>query len=177
MGRVSSIRRMPVEVQQLIDQLIRQGRTIIEITEHLQGLNEDVSKSAVGRYVKNAREQMADYRAAQELASQWTHAANENPRGDVSTMVTEMLKMVALRVTQQIQPDDKGNLQLKPMDMMLLSKAVESLEATTRKSMERREKVRQMAMAEAAKAVQTEGRKAGLSADAIERMTKAIGLL
>ncbi len=177
MGRVSTIRRMPVEVQQQIDRLIREGRTIGEITEHLQGLGEDTSKSAVGRYVKDARDQLKQYIAAQELASQWTAQASEHPRGDVSTMVTEMLKLVALRVTTQIQPDENGNIKLKPMDMMLLSKAVESLEATTRKSMERREKTRQLAIAEATKVVETEGKRAGISADAIDRMTKAIGLL
>lgn len=177
MGRRSTISRMPVELQQQIDQLIRSGRTIAEITEHLADLGVETSKSAVGRYVQTARDQLKHYMAAQEMASQWTQMANEQPRGDVSTMITEMLKLIALRVTTQIQPDEDGNIKLKPMDMMLLSKAVESLEATTRKSMERREKVRQLALAEAAKTVQQEGKREGLSVDAIERMTKAINLL
>lgn len=177
MGRTSSLRRLPVEVQQLVDQLIRQGRTIIEITEHLKSLDEDVSKSAVGRYVKDARDKMQEYRAAQELASQWTTMANEQPRGDVSTMVTEMLRLVALRVTQQIQPDENGLIKIKPMDMMLLSKAVESLEATTRKSMERVAATRKLAIEEAAKTVQAEGKTMGLSSEAIDKMTRAIGLL
>lgn len=177
MGRASSIRRLPVEVQQIVDQLIRQGRTIMEITEHLKTLDEDVSKSAVGRYVKNAREQMLDYRAAQELASQWTAQANENPRGDVSRMVTEMLKMVAWRVTTQIKRDDDGDVKIKPADLMLMSKAMESLESTTRKSLERETATRKLALEEAASKVTGEGKKLGLTADAIERMTKAIGLL
>lgn len=177
MGRTSSLRRLPVEVQQLVDQLIRQGHTIIEITEHLKSLDEDVSKSAVGRYVKDAREKMHEYRAAQELASQWTAMANEQPRGDVSTMVTEMLRLVALRVTQQIQPDENGIIKIKPMDMMLLSKAVESLEATTRKSMERVAATRKAALEEAAAKAGEVGKRAGISEAARKLIEQELRLL
>ena len=178
MGRQSTIARMPPAVRDAIAELIRNGKTIQEITDHLNtmpGVDGEASRSSVGRYVKNTKSLMHDYMRAQEMARTWASKAGEDPNSDVGTLVGEMLKSVAFNVVSNLDMENPGKT--KAMDLMLLTKAVQTLETNTKQSMERREKVRRAAMEEAAKAVAGEGKKLGLTAEAIDRMTKAIGLL
>jgi hypothetical protein len=178
MGRRSNIDSLPPAIRDLIGELIRNGKTIEQIKDHLNAMPEvdgEVSRSSVGRYVRNTKLLMHDYMRAQEMARTWAVKAGEDPNSDVGTLVGEMLKSVAFNVVSNLDMDNPGKT--KAMDLMLLTKAVESLESTTRKSMERRAQVRKLAMDEAAKAVAGEAKKLGLTPDAIDRMTKAIGLL
>lgn len=178
MGRRSNIDSLPPAIRDTIGELIRNGKTIEQIKDHLNAMPEldsEVSRSSVGRYVKNTKLLMHDYMRAQEMARTWAAKAGEDPNSDVGTLVGEMLKSVAFNVVSNLDMDNPGKT--KAMDLMLLTKAVESLESTTRKSLERRAQVRRAAIEEAAKAVAGEGKKLGLTPDAIDRMTKAIGLL
>ena len=71
MANRSTIERLDPDIVAEVTRLIKGGRTIDEITTHLRGLDQDVSRSAVGRYVKNARKAMEDYAKAQEVAKVW----------------------------------------------------------------------------------------------------------
>ncbi|CAG0909845.1 unnamed protein product, partial [Darwinula stevensoni] len=68
MGRKSTVAVLPEEVVTQINRLIRDGCTIDEILRALAPLGAEVSRSAMGRYVKSARESMEKYRQAQEVA-------------------------------------------------------------------------------------------------------------
>ena len=52
MARPSTIQRLPTEVRELIAELREEGRTIDEVLEKLRELRLDVSRSALGRHVK-----------------------------------------------------------------------------------------------------------------------------
>jgi len=180
MARPSSIRRLPKELHELCMRLIRDGATIWEITDKLNELDADVSKSAVGRYVKSAREQMARYREAQEVAGQWVAQLGENPTGDVGSLLAEMLKTVAFQTLGSMGDAQSGESEAKPpkaMDIMLLAKAIRDLEATSKASIERREKIERVAIERAAKKAGEVGERRGLSQDVIDEIQKELRLL
>ena len=180
MAARSTIARLPKELADACHRLIREGRTIHEITDALNALDAEVSKSAVGRYVKSARENMQRYREAQEVAGQWVTKLNENPSGDVSALLTEMLKTVAFQTIgsmgdAQAEEGDKGKP--KPMDIMLLAKAIRDLESSTRESIKRQEETEKRILEKAAKKAGEVGVRVGLSQATIDEIQKELRLL
>lgn len=181
MARRSSIERLPRELRDACLRLIREGATIHTITDKLNELDGAVSKSAVGRYVKGAREQMARYREAQEVAGQWVAQLGENPHGDVGALLAEMLKTVAFQTLSGMGDQDPADgapaKPPKPMDIMLLAKAIRDLEATSKASIERREKIERAAIERAAKRAGEVGERVGLSQSTIDEIQKELRLL
>lgn len=167
MGRRSSIEQLPGELADLCHRLIREGRTIEDITDKLNELDADVSRSAVGRYVKSARDQMRQYQDATAVAGQWVAQLGENPSGDVGALLAEMLKTVAFQTLATMAPETDGSKArpTKPMDIMLLAKAIRDLEATSKANIERREKIERAALERQAKAAERVAKKQGMSAD------------
>lgn len=176
MPRRSAITLLPREVQDQVHSLIRQGRTIEEITAHLAALDADVSRSAVGRYVMKARAQMERYRAAQELASQLIPAFGEQAQGDVGALAAEAIKTLVHQALTEVSDEDCTNGKL-PSKMMMLGRALESAAKTTKISTELRARIRKETLEEAAKAVQGAGQRAGLSPEAIKLMEQELRLL
>ena len=127
MGRTSSINAMPPPVRELFAKLVREGRGIDQITEHLaQLLNEPPSRSAVGRAVKSAREQMRRYREAQEVARVWVGRLEEEPDGDVGRLLSEMLRTVAF---QQLAGLGDEGAAVEPRHIAALAGAIRDLAA------------------------------------------------
>lgn len=179
MGRRSTLASLDVEVSALCHRLIREGRTIEEITDKLNELDAGVSRSAVGRYVKSAREQMRQHQEAQAVAGQWVEQLGENPKGDVGALLAEMLKTVAFQTLATMAPesDDSTARPTKPMDIMLLAKAIRDLEATSKANIERREKIEKAAIERAAKKAGEVGTRVGLSQTTIDEIQKELRLL
>lgn len=181
MGRRSSIASLPPDLADLCHRLIREGRTIHEITDKLNELDADVSKSAVGRYVKSSREQMQRYREAQEVAGRWVAELGENNKGDVATLCQQMLTGIAFttldQVAQQQLDSETPGKPIKAMDLMLFAKALESLEGSSKRSLERREKIEQAAIERAAKKAGEVGQRVGLSQATIDEIQKELRLL
>lgn len=173
MGRRSSIEQLPQELADLCHRMIREGRTIQQITDKLNELDADVSMSAVGRYTKSAREQMKRYRDAQQVAGMWVEQIGENSKGDVATLCGQMLTGIAHATLDQIaqqqmtdeEPGGKPAKPMKPMDLMLLAKALESMESTSKRSMERRERIERQVLERQANAAEKVAAKQGMSAE------------
>lgn len=180
MVRPSTIARLPQELADLCHRLIREGKTIHEITDKLNELDADVSKSAVGRYVKSAREQMTRFREAQAVAGRWVAELGENSKGDVATLCQQMLTGIAYQTLDQVAqqqldgtaPDGKPAKPVKAMDLMLFAKALESLESSSKRSIERREKIERAVLERQAKAAEKTARANGLSNDQWEAIRK-----
>lgn len=185
MAHRSSLSRLPKELADLCHRLIREGKTIHEITDKLNELDAEVSKSAVGRYVKSAREQMQRYRDAQAVAGQWVEQLGENSKGDVATLCQQMLTGIAFTTLDQVaaaqlqdgEPGDKAAKPLKAMDLMLLAKALESIESSSKRSMERREKIERAVVERAATKAGEVGARVGLSQSTIDEIQKELRLL
>lgn len=176
MPRRSSLEQLPRELSDLCHRLIREGRTIHEITDALNELGAEVSKSAVGRYTKGAREKMEHYREAQTVAGQWVTQLSEDPGSDVSSLLAEMLKTVAFQTianigTEQGEVDKQGKPKApKAMDLMLLAKALRDMEASTKASLERRERIERQALERQSKVAEKVARKQGMSKEAWDEL-------
>lgn len=168
MGRRSRFDVMPKVLLDEVNRLVREGRTIGDIREHLAELGEPVSNGAVGRYVKNARDQMRRYRDAQEVAGQWVTQLGENPHGDVGMLLAEMLKVTAFQTLSALGGEDDDALPTKPMDIMLLAKAIKDLESTAKQSIDRRERIEKAVLERQAAKAEKVARKAGMSKEAWE---------
>ena len=102
----------------------------------------------------------------------------ENPTGDVGALLAEMLKTVAFQALATMGPDETGAAKpTKPMDIMLLAKAIRDLESTSKANIERREKIERAAIERAAKKAGEVGQRAGLSQSAIDEIQKELRLL
>lgn len=161
----STIERLPRELRDLCLRLIREGSTIHQITDKLNELDADVSKSAVGRYVKNTRELMQRYQAAQAVAGKLVAQIGENPGGDVGALLAEMLKTIAFQLMAEMGTEDAEDLRAKPMDVMLLGKALDHIERAGAVGFKRRIEIERLALQRQAKAAEATAREQGLSDD------------
>lgn len=172
MGR-STIERLPRELADLCNRLIRDGSTIHQITDKLNELDADVSKSAVGRYVKNTRAMMQRYHAAQEIAGKLVAQIGENPTGDVGALLAEMLKTIAFQMMADLgEADEAGDGAdgekpegVKPMEFMLLAKGLDHLERAGTIGLKRRMDIERIALQRQAKAAESVAKEKGLTTD------------
>ena len=141
MGRKSTIAMLPQTIREEVDRLIRSGNyTIDDILAHLKSLGGEASRSAVGRYVQKAEAQMERFRQAQEVAKVWVAKLEEEPDGDVARLLPEMLRTVAFSVMGELHDKDG---KVKPMDVMLLAKAIKDLASADKAVVDRVLKMRE----------------------------------
>lgn len=142
---------------------MRDGRASIDdIVRLVNDLGGDASRSAVGRYVKSAREKLEQYREAQEIAKVWVGKLEENPEGDVGRLLSEMLRTVAFQTIGAM-----GETKTARADqVMFLAKAIRELAAADKTSMERELRIRKEVLAEVGAKVADVGSRHGLTAAA-----------
>lgn len=174
MGRQSSIRKLPPEIRKEVHRLIGEGATIDAIVEQLQNLGADISRSATGRYKQKYEDQLKRYREAREVASVWVQKIGKDPDSDVGLLLGELLKTVAFSQLADMAGSDKPT---KPMDIMLLAKAIQSLESSTTAGLKRRDAIRKQVIQEAAKVVDKAARRAGLSDQARQLIENELNLM
>lgn len=176
MARRSTVAALPRELLDRCNALIRDGYTIEEILAALQGLGAQVSRSAVGRYVKSAREVMAKHQQAQEVARVWVDKLEAEPAGDVARLLPEMLRVVAF---QSLTTMGEANEPAKAMDVMLLAKALKDIAGTTKANLDIEKQLRAMRaeLKAAARDVAEQARAAGASDATINAMrTRILGV-
>jgi flavin-binding protein dodecin len=147
MGNKSSITQLPEPIREAVDRAIRENRaTIDDITGMINEMGGDVSRSAVGRYVKNANDQMEKYKQAQAVATTWIGKIEENPEGDVGRLLSEMLRTVAFQTISTMGDSEDGSA---PMDIMLLAKAMKDLAGADKLTVDKAYRIRQEARKQA----------------------------
>ena len=172
MGRKSSIRKLPPKLRDELDAMVRDGRlTIDAITEFVRSAGAPVSRSAVGRYVKNYEEQIADYRKTQELAKVLVGELSDNPQGDVGRLASELLKLQVLRGLESLRAEGK---ELPPEQTMLLSAALRNAGSFDKSNADLVLRLKKELATQAADAATKVGRKSGLSADSVAEIRAAI---
>jgi hypothetical protein len=170
-SRPSSINQLPPSVKEAVDKAVREGRaTIDEILQLIDSMGGEASRSAVGRYVKNARERLEDYHQAQQIAAVWVDKLGKEPDGDIGRMLLEMLRVVAFKSIGDID-------QASPEDLMFLGKALKDIAGADKLVVDREINLRKLIAAKAEKVaaeVATTAKKAGLSDDTIDLIKKKI---
>lgn len=183
MGNRSTIERLDPDIVAEVTRLIKGGRTIDEITTHLRGMDQDVSRSAVGRYVKNARKAMEDLGKAQEVAKVWVDRLEKEPNGDVARLLPEMLQVVAFNTIEGMSEADAKNAP-GPGDIMFMAKALQSLASSRKVHMDVelklrqvREETRRQLLAEQDKQLDALNQAGGITADTKTKIRQALGIV
>jgi hypothetical protein len=141
MGQQFSLARKGSDVVEMANALIRDGHTIDEIRDKLAELGTDVSRSAVGRYVKSAKKSMQQYMEAQAIAGQWMSKLKDDPESDVGRLCAEMLRMVSLNAIGAMTDSDSP---ADAQQIMHLSTALKNLDAASKLKLEIEVKLRDM---------------------------------
>jgi hypothetical protein len=173
MGGKSTIGRLPPAIKEAVDTAIREGRaTIDEIVDVIRSMGGDASRSSVARYKKSQEEEMELYRAVRETAAVWATRMEEDPNGDISKLTQQLVTTLAFKVAKEmaIEPDALA----RPMDVMLLSKSVESIARAQKTSLERELRLRKEITEQAAQLAEESVRKKGLSAAAAADLRREI---
>lgn len=164
-SRPSNVTKLDPTVKAAVDTAVREGRaTIAEIVQLVEALGGEASRSSIGRYVKNARERMEDYRQATQVAAVWVDKLGKEPEGDVGRMLLEMLRVVAFKTI--------GNLDTaSPEDLMFLGKALKDFAGADKLAVDKEINLRKLIMARAEKAateIAKEAKKLGASEEVIQ---------
>ena len=154
----SSIKRLPPELREAVDQAIADGATIDEITARIRAKGEDCSRSAVGRYAKNMRDLIRQQQETDRTIKAWAQALGERPEGDVGRILIETLQSMVLDTMADLRGRDEP-VPMKELDR--LSHILKRIEAT-----EKLRKDRERAAEKAAQANQPK-RQGGLSPEAV----------
>ncbi len=173
MGRRSSIAKLPQDIREWVEQLIRNGRTIDDIVAHLKTMdaNLPVSRSSVGRFKQNYEASLARYRDAQAVAGQWVTVFRESPESDVGALIAEMLKTLAFQTMSTMGEDETP---VDPQSLMFLGKAIRDVISATSINEDRIAKAVARALQQAASAAEAVARQAGLSDAMVNEFRKKI---
>lgn len=156
MGHRSKIQLLDRSVREELDRMVRDGGfTIDQIVARLRELSGKKSpgRSAVGVYMKRAREQMQRYRDAQGIAKLWIEQIGEKPDGDVQRLLSEMLRSIAYQTIGEVG-DRALDGDASPKELMLLARAIRDLAHSDRISLDRELLIRRQTAEKAAKVTQ-----------------------
>jgi hypothetical protein len=185
MPRASSVRRLPPELREQIGALLDQGRTLDEITTHLNQLGAEVSRSALGRYKQHLDKVGEKLRRSREVAEALIAKLGNAPESKALRLNVELMHGVLMDLA--IAASEEGEtgegaegkpVSLEPMGAMLLSKALDHLARASKADAELVAKIKEQAEASARKAAAetavTAARKGGLSAESADAIRREI---
>lgn len=175
MGRVSTIRRLPREIRDEIANLRESGRTIDEILEHIRTMDVDVSRSAMGRHVKEIDEIAREIRQQREIAIAISKDIGAKTQGELARGNIELLQSLIMRAAGASSTSGKFDAK----ELMFFAKAVSDLSKGAKLDIDAqiviaKEKARQEATEKAADVAVKEAKRQGLSADTVNAIKSKI---
>ncbi|CUR45535.1 Phage terminase, small subunit [Alloalcanivorax xenomutans] len=171
MGRKSSITELDPEIRAAVDAAIREGRASIDdIVELINEMGGDASRSAVGRYRKNAVDQMRRWQEAREISKVWVGKLEEDPSSDVGRLISEMLKTVAFQTVGNMVDGDN----VEADQVMLLARALKDIAGADKLSADRELKIRKEERDKAAKVVEEVTQAAGMDTEQVDFWRKKV---
>jgi hypothetical protein len=181
MGQRSSIDRLPAAVRGQVDQAIAANATIDEVIGLLLDLAEQgklsatPSRSAVGRYAQQYRKLAERQREIASVAKAF--ASDFGSEDDMQGRLA--VQLVTTLITRAAMAEAEGEeVTMEIKDLHFLSRALKDAVSAAKIDDDRvakiREDARQEALRNAAEAAETEGKKAGASAETINRVKRGI---
>lgn len=171
----SKVERLPEEAREAVGRLLKAGRTLDEIMAKLAELDipaaDMPSRSGLGRWAKQhgaiVEEMQRQAAISEALVSRFGEA------GDTRTARLNIAMMQG--ILSRLMFSEEGQIvTLDAKDAMFLSSAIKNLTGASKDDTDREMKIRldaeKRAKAAAAKAVEQEGRAAGLSESLINQM-------
>lgn len=177
MPKPSSIDRLPEEVRSKIAELRRNGRTLDEILDHLQQLDVEVSRSALGRHVKSLAQIGEQMRRAETMAKFVVERFGEDSddrlgRANMRILQGALLEMLA---EDRIDEETGAPITLSAKEAKELSLAVQRLVSAQRMDAERELRLRAAFKREATEKLDAAGRTGEIDPDAVERAKRILG--
>jgi hypothetical protein len=150
MGRVSTVRRQPPDVREAIGQWHRDGRTLDEILDALdESFGVTISRSVLHRHVKGLDKALERLERSRQIAEAAVSRFGKEPESKTARANIELMQAAILELLDADEDPETGRAIAKPMDAMLLSKALEHLTKASRHDAEYIEKIRATAAKEA----------------------------
>ncbi|MDE0705698.1 MAG: DUF3486 family protein [Rhodospirillaceae bacterium] len=186
MGRPSSIRRLPPELRERLDEWLRdqsltQQEAAAQLNEHLSARElPPVSRSAVNRYAMSMEKVGERMRQSREMADVWIAKLGSQPSGKVGQLIIDMLKTLVYEVNLKLQDVELDSESMPGVTRQLreLSLTAQRLEQASYRNEKRESEVRERARREAAEAAAEAAGEAaseqGLSAETVGLIKRKI---
>jgi len=175
MGRKNKILTLPEEIITQINEMIGSERfTLDEIMDHLRELGvDDVSRSGLHRHTASIKQIAATMRRSRTVAESLTkHLGPSVKDGDLARTVIEMVHGLLMNnVTSALTGEAEDP---SAMELMRISAALQKLASAQKLDVERVDKIREQATAEAVGRVEKEGKKLGMTKATIAKINHAV---
>ena len=123
----SSVKRLPPELREAVDQAIADGATIDQITARIRAEGEDCSRSAVGRYAKDMRDLIRQQQETDRTIKAWVDALGERPEGGAGRILIETLQTMVLATMANLSKREEP---VSLQDLARLSHILKRIEST-----------------------------------------------
>ena len=133
LGR-STVAKLPADVREAVDRAIADGVTIDEITAGIRDAGGNCSRSAVGRYAKDARALIQKQQEANRTVEAWMQAFGERPQGELAIVLIDRLRAMVLDAMEQLA---KRKEPASSEDIARLSLALKRIESTEERRIQR----------------------------------------
>jgi 2-succinyl-5-enolpyruvyl-6-hydroxy-3-cyclohexene-1-carboxylate synthase len=158
MARPSTVRRQAPEVREAIGAWHREGRTLDEILDALdEAFGVKISRSALHRHVKGLDRMLEKIERSRQLSEA---AVAKLGHGIESRTAQANIQLMQAALLDLFADDGDGNPAAKPMDAMLLAKAMDHLAKAARNDAEYTAKIRALAEKEATAKMEAATKKA-----------------
>lgn len=184
MPRPSSIDRLPPELRDAIRGLRDKGRTIDEILAHLQGMEAEVSRSALGRHVQKLDRIGERLRRSRLISEALKPQLGDAPESDLARYNIEVLQsfifdLLELGADPEAEEGaDVAALLKNPKALETLSQSLANLTRASRTNADFVAKVEERAAAKAraaaATAAERTAKERGLSGETIAAIQRSI---
>lgn len=139
MSRPSTIQRLPGELRGLISDLRGKGRTIDEILSKLRELDVDVSRSALGRHVKQLDKIGDEIRRSRAVAEALVRQYGDAPESRAAKMNIELMHSL---VTRLMISEEGERAEFEPREAMQMATALQKLVQASKQDVDRETLVR-----------------------------------
>jgi len=139
MARPSTIQRLPGEIREAIADLRGKGRTIDEILSKLRELEVDVSRSALGRHVKQLDKIGDEIRRSRAVAEALVKQYGDAPESRAAKMNIELMHSL---VTRLMISEEGERAEFEPREAMLMATALQKLVQASKQDVDRETLVR-----------------------------------
>ena len=141
MGRKSTLRRLPPEIQAEINRILSEGRlTLDELLEHLRGLGvEGVSRAALGRQKQKIDKMAARLRQSREMTEALIREAGPSAaEGEQGRLLVRALRGLMLNYLAQVEEDEAD-----PRSFMAIARSLKDMAQANRLDQDFEAKVRE----------------------------------
>jgi hypothetical protein len=172
----NKVDQLAPEIREEAFELLRQGRTVDEITAHLRQLGADVSRSGVHRWTVKEQEGMDALKRATALGKAWATDLKRDPEGKLGRLLIELAQTNILdnMLAPKEEGDDGQAQPMDPLQLYRLSTAIAKLEAAGTVSLDREQRIRRDIAAQAADKAVEVATADGASAEAIAKLRAAV---